>query len=197
MYTKEVFMLASYANFPTIFSYCSIYIQTDISVYTNPPTLNFSHIRHFSKSKFNTLQLQTLVEPPIIKQMPLMFGFLKAGWKFSDVAKTKMKKNHRMCPFGEIPTEVQEVSTGNDDCCLLTSVPACSPRPVFAGEESGTQESILPGRNRGILWCFKMEKKKYWKMFFRNAIQLSTLLHLHPHLQKTKTWSIPSLPNFP
>lgn len=75
-------------------------------LYTNPPTLSFSHITHISKSNINTFQLQILVEPPVIKQMPLTFGFLKAGGKFSDVAKTKMKKNCRVCQFGEIPTEL-------------------------------------------------------------------------------------------
>lgn len=77
-----------------------------MSIYTNPPTLSFSHITHISKSNIITFQLQILAELPIIKQMPLKFGFSKAGWKSSDVAKTKMKKNHRVCQFGEIPTEL-------------------------------------------------------------------------------------------
>jgi len=47
-----------------------------------------------------------LVELPIIKQMPLKFGFSAAGWKFSYVAKTTLQKNHTVYHFGEIPTEL-------------------------------------------------------------------------------------------
>lgn len=71
-YIREVFMLASYAVFATTLNFGSSYIQTYLYIDTNSPTCDFSHI---SRSYINTFQLQILVEPAIIKQMPLTFGF--------------------------------------------------------------------------------------------------------------------------
>lgn len=62
--------------------------------------------------------------------------------------------------------------------CLLTQTPFC----VLVQEECAIQRNFHPGRNKGILWYFKIKKYfKYQRQLFRNAIRFSVLPHFHQH----------------
>lgn len=137
-----------------IYRWVSLYTQTLL------PSA-FSRTTRPPQSSVITVQLRIVVEPPVIKHVPLTFGFPKTGWKFSQVAKTKVRKNPGVCPFREIPSErlwKHEITT----IYLNLSLPA-PPDPFLCVSQAGIWDpgELISWQEQGNIRVFQKEKIKY------------------------------------